>query len=253
MEQIVLKQSDTSGLKGPEAFCQYIGDNAYRIDLKILDLGLSAETLNTMVIRSACQPSSRVISGRYAQYISVFCDIDRACRSRKSQILVAVDGQCASGKTTMGEILKEVYDCNLFHMDDFFLRVEQRTEERMKEIGGNVDYERFRAEVLDHIADSEGFTYQLFSCSKMALSSCVTVPWKRLNIIEGAYSQHPYFGDIYDLRFFCGIEPEKQLERIRKRNGEEKLERFKREWIPKENKYLETFQIQQKSRKVELL
>ena len=58
-------------------------------------------------------------------------------------ILVAIDGRCGSGKTTLGEYLKGQLDCNLFHMDDFFLRMEQRTPDRMKETGGNVDYERF--------------------------------------------------------------------------------------------------------------
>lgn len=35
-------------------------------------------------------------------------------------ILVAIDGRCGSGKTTLGEYLKGQFDCNLFHMDDFF-------------------------------------------------------------------------------------------------------------------------------------
>ena len=50
-------------------------------------------------------------------------------------ILVAIDGRCGSGKTTLGEYLKGQLDCNLFHMDDFFLRMEQRTPDRMKETG----------------------------------------------------------------------------------------------------------------------
>ena len=48
-------------------------------------------------------------------------------------ILVAIDGRCGSGKTTLGEYLKGQFDCNLFHMDDFFLRMEQRTPDRMKD------------------------------------------------------------------------------------------------------------------------
>ena len=48
-------------------------------------------------------------------------------------ILVAIDGRCGSGKTTLGEYLKGQFDCNLFHMDDFFLRMEQRTLDRMKD------------------------------------------------------------------------------------------------------------------------
>ena len=48
-------------------------------------------------------------------------------------ILVAIDGRCGSGKTTLGEYLKGQFDCNLFHMDDFFLRMEQRTPDTMKD------------------------------------------------------------------------------------------------------------------------
>ena len=63
-------------------------------------------------------------------------------------ILVAIDGMCGSGKTTLGEYLHQVFDCNLFHVDDFFLRLEQRIPERLQEVGGNVDYERFEETVL---------------------------------------------------------------------------------------------------------
>lgn len=35
----------------------------------------------------------------------------------------------------------------LSHMDDFYLQGRQRTYERLNEVGGNVDYERFAKEV----------------------------------------------------------------------------------------------------------
>jgi uridine kinase len=183
----------------------------------------------------------------------VFAAIDQICATDRHQILVAIDGQSASGKTTLGEMLQKRYDCNLFHMDDFFLRPEQRTPERLREIGGNVDYERFQAEILQHIDDPDGLTYQIFSCSRMELGTHIRVPWKRLNIIEGAYSQHPWFGDIYDLRFYYAIDEEEQSRRILARNGEAQLERFRSLWIPKENAYLETFHIPEQSQKVESL
>ena len=47
--------------------------------------------------------------------------------AEKDMILVAIDGKCTSGKTTLASKLAELYDCNVFHMDDFFLRPEQRT------------------------------------------------------------------------------------------------------------------------------
>lgn len=184
----------------------------------------------------------------YPVYDRVVCEIDRLlAQNEKKKIIIAIDGMCGSGKTTLGEALKDHYKCNLFHTDDFFLRVEQRTPERYARPGGNVDYERFQAEILEHLDDRDGFSYRPFCCTTFSLGDLVTVSWNRLNIIEGSYSQNPYFGDVYDLKFFCRISKEEQLERIRKRNGVEKLEMFKARWIPLENQYFEAFGIAQKS------
>lgn len=174
--------------------------------------------------------------------------IDRAVEEAgdTGQVHVAVDGVCGGGKTTLGKALASVYDCNLFHMDDFFLRTAQRTPERYAEPGGNVDYERFREEVLDRLADAPGFTYRRFDCGKMELGESYTVPYKKLNIIEGAYSCHPYFGDIYQVRFFIDLPAGKQKERILARNGVQMYGRFAEEWIPMENRYFDTFGIREK-------
>lgn len=203
------------------------------------------------VYRELYQPSYRIADEKFARYYPVFLAIDRAMTrndgGQNKQLTVAIDGMCGAGKSTLGQLLKQVYDCSLFHMDDFFLRPEQRTPERFAEPGGNVDYERFRQEVLDHLADAEGLSYQVFDCGKWSLGERIYVPCRKLNIVEGSYSQHPYFGNVYDLRFFCGIDPEEQLKRIERRNGPDMLERFRNEWIPMENRYLEHCRIAEKS------
>ncbi len=178
------------------------------------------------------------------EYERVFASIDSCLEEKpEGQILVAIDGMSASGKTTLGEILKDRYHCGLFHMDDFYLRPEQRNPERYREPGGNVDRERFQEEVLAHLADLRGLDYRPFDCAKMEPGGIIHEDYHRLNIIEGAYSQHPYFGDIYDLRFYYGIDPEEQKRRILARNGEEKLAVFLKKWIPLENHYLDAFRI----------
>lgn len=203
---------------------------------------------HSMRYREAYHPMYRVVAECYARYYPVFLAIDRKLsEAGDKQVVAAIDGMCGSGKSTLGRILKEIYDCNLFHMDDFFLRPEQRTEERLLEIGGNVDYERFENQVLSHLSDQEGFSYQVFDCGTRTLGEVRQVSYKKLNIIEGAYSQHPYFGDCYDLRFFYGIDEAEQRNRILKRNGAVMLERFVNEWIPMENRYLKAFGIQEKS------
>ena len=68
---------------------------------------------------------------------AIQCKIDRLL-SQKPRVLVAFDGGSAAGKSTLAEYFRSLYDCNILHMDDFFLRPEQRTPQRFEEIGGNV-------------------------------------------------------------------------------------------------------------------
>ena len=163
----------------------------------------------------------------------------------RNQVIVAIDGSCTSGKTTLATRLAEIYDCNVFHMDDFFLRPEQRTQERYAEVGGNVDYERFREEVLLPLKSGKPFSYRPFDCSTFTLSDPVTVTPRKLNIIEGSYSHHPYFGDPYDLKILLTIPPELQQQRILQRPAF-LHERFFEEWVPMENRYFEKFRISDK-------
>ena len=196
--------------------------------------------------RSAYHPAYRVVAASYVRYYDAFIRIDQALM-KKSQVQIAVDGMCAAGKSTMGRILQSIYSCRLFHMDDFFLQPHQRTAKRLLQTGGNVDYERFKEEILDHLQDRDGLEYQIYDCKTQTLNSRVKTAWTPLNIIEGSYSQHPFFGNIWDLRFFCEIDSAEQLNRIRIRNGNAMCERFKQEWIPKENEYFSAFGIREKS------
>lgn len=183
-----------------------------------------------------------------AVFDMVCAAIDAALKNTDmtSQVNVAIDGMCGSGKSTLGEAIVRKYGCNLFHTDDFFLRPEQRTKERYAQPGGNVDYERFREEVLEHLADRGGFAYRRFDCRTMTLGETYAVSWNRLNIVEGAYSCHPYFGDVWQLRFFLEVPADEQRERILARNGAAMYRRFACEWIPMENRYFEFYGIREK-------
>lgn len=175
--------------------------------------------------------------------------IDKLISSDKKTILIAIDGKSTGGKTTLGKYLSKIYDSNLYHMDDFFLQGFQRTKERMSEIGGNVDYERFLKEVITPILEHKEVSYTPFDCSTFTLryDKTLHLPHKRLNIIEGSYSQHPYFNNLYSLKIFIDIEDNKQLERLSLRENNDKLAKFIELWIPKENAYFKKYQIQEKS------
>lgn len=171
--------------------------------------------------------------------------IDRLL-AEKDFLIIAIDGKCASGKTTLASGLAAIYDCNVFHMDEFFLRPSQRTPERFAQTGGNVDYERFREEVLIPLLSGEAFSYRPFDCGAFTLSEPVSVTPKKLNIVEGTYSHHPYFGDPYDCKILLTVDDETQRRRILQRPSF-LHQRFFGEWIPMENRYLEGFEIPAKA------
>lgn len=160
----------------------------------------------------------------------------------KPHCVLAIDGRCASGKTTAASKIAEKYSARLIHTDDFFLPLEKRTAERLSEPGGNVDYERFFREVISPLNDAS-LTYGRFDCSKMSISEARTLPLTQLTVIEGAYSMHPYFGDYADISVFFTCIDEVRFLRIEKRNGADKLDVFKKKWIPLEEKYFSHFGI----------
>ena len=172
----------------------------------------------------------------------VFVAMDRELAQKRS-VAVAIEGNSGAGKSDLAGRIAGRYDCNVIHMDDFFLQPYQRTEERFRQAGGNIDYERFRREVADHLKGDGEFQYQIYDCSQAALSDTVRVAPKKLNIIEGVYSMHPLWQDIFDLRIFLTIDPHIQKERILRRNGAMMWKRFQEEWIPLESKYFETYRI----------
>lgn len=166
----------------------------------------------------------------------------RLLGENKEQILVAVDGRCASGKTTAAEKLKKELSCNVIHMDDFFLRPGQRTRERYEEAGGNVDRERFLTEVLKPLKAGKSFSYCPFDCRSMSLSEAVTVMPNAVTVIEGTYSCHPALWDYYDLHIFLTVSREEQLKRIENRDAAS-LEMFRKKWIPLEERYFSEYKI----------
>lgn len=160
----------------------------------------------------------------------------------KNTLTLAIDGRCASGKSTLGKELSESFDCNLFHIDDYFLRPEQRTEERLNTPGGNFDIERFKEEVINGITSGENFCYSPFDCSKMDIGDKISVNQKALNIIEGSYSCHPEISENYDITVFITTDTETQKNRILNRNPD-RAQMFFKKWIPLEESYISHFDI----------
>ena len=200
---------------------------------------------HTDVYRRNYHPSYRVVRREFVLLAPLLQKILRLCREKESVVTV-IDGFCASGKSTLAQLLADIFNARLISMDDFFLPPEKRTPERFAEPGGNVDYERFKAEVVDHLGDAS-LTYGVFDCSEMSITSRLTLPKTKVTVIEGAYSHHTSFGKYYDIDAFMLTDREEQLRRIRERDGEEYLPMFESRWIPFEEAYESAYHVRNTS------
>ena len=163
---------------------------------------------------------------------------------KQGHVLLAVDGGSASGKSTLAKSLAERFDATVFHADDFFLQKHQRTKERLKEAGGNLDRERLKEEVLLPLSRSQNVLLRRFDCRTMTLSEPEEIRSKSFVILEGAYSMHPSLREFYTLSLFLKISEETQKKRIEARNTPEVAARFLDTWIPMEKRYFEAFDIE---------
>lgn len=189
-------------------------------------------------------PSYRIISKKYRTLVEAIIGI-RKLDTAKNHIIINIDGKSASGKTLLSNELASLLNAEVVHCDDFFLPPELRTEERLSEIGGNIHYERLKSDVIDNLRKPKVISYKAFDCQSGTYKEKRFLMNKKYVIVEGAYSSHPYFENYSDYKIFLTCDKETQKERILNRNGEEMLERFINEWIPKEDKYFEKFKIEE--------
>lgn len=194
--------------------------------------------------RQLYSPAYRVVCEYYVNIMPVLCAIDRAMGNVPA-VRVAIDGPCASGKSTLAAALSEIYGCPVIHMDDFFLRPEQRSPERLALPGENVDHERFSEQVLVPLLNGRPVQYRPWRCHEGAFGPEVTITPAPLTVVEGCYSLRPDLRDAFQLRIWVEASGDTRRQRLLDRGGPECLTSFEQRWIPLENHYFDRFQVKQ--------
>ena len=191
-------------------------------------------------------PAYRIADRRFTR---IFPILQKAAEkmAQARVCVIAIDGRAASGKTTMAELLREVLEADVICMDDFFLPPALRTAERFRQAGGNVHYERFQAEVLPFLSLPQAFSYRIFDCGRMDYHGERKIGTARFRIVEGSYSCHPLLGTYADITVFSDVDGKTQMQRLRRRNGEEMAQMFRDRWIPLEEAYFHAYPIAEKA------
>lgn len=158
-------------------------------------------------------------------------------RAEGKPLVVAIDGPCGSGKTTLAAALAQRYAASVFHCDDYFPQPHQRTEARRAEPGGNLDRDRLAEEILTPLREGRAAHWRRFDCKTLRLLDWNDTPPAALNVVEGSYALHPALRGCYDLAVFLTCSRETQLERLAARGSDVAV--FRRRWMPLEDAYFQ--------------
>ena len=107
-------------------------------------------------------------------------------------VLVALDGRCGSGKTTLAAQLARQFPQSItVHTDDFYLPPASRVANWEQIPCANMDLERLRAQVLTPARTGQAVPYRAYSCRAGAYLPEQCFAPQPLVIVEGSYSCHP--------------------------------------------------------------
>lgn len=194
------------------------------------------------IYRNTYLPHYLVINKDYLTMDLRIKQLDNFMSKTRDFSITSLDGKCTAGKTTITKVLEDKY--TIINIDDFFLAKEKKTPDRLKEIGGNIDYELVK-KTLEEVRKSweqnkKEIEYTVFDCNKQSYYN-KKITLKNKVILEGVYSYHKYFNELIDYLAYLQVDFETQIKRVGNRTLKDK---FLNEWIPLENKYFDYYKLE---------
>ena len=158
--------------------------------------------------------------------------------------VLALDGRCGSGKTTLADRLAKQFPASIvLHTDDFYLPPAQRLHGWEQTPCANMDLARLRDEALRPAYAGQPVQYRAYSCREGAYQPAQELPTQPLVILEGSYSHHPLLTGYETLRVFVTCSKEEQTRRLQEREGE-RYANFAARWVPLEEGYFAQYRIE---------
>ena len=160
-------------------------------------------------------------------------------------LVLALDGRCGSGKTTLADRLTRQFPASIvLHTDDFYLPPAQRVRGWEKTPCANMDLTRLRDEALRPAYEGQPVLYRAYSCRAGAYQPVQELAVPPLVILEGSYSHHPLLAGYETLQVFVTCSKEEQTRRLQAREGE-RYANFAARWIPLEEGYFAQYRIEE--------
>ena len=162
-------------------------------------------------------------------------------------LVLALDGRCGSGKTTLANTLARQFPASItLHTDDFYLPPADRVPGWEQIPCANMDLARLRDEALRPAYAGQAVAYRAYSCREGDYLPTVQLAAQPLVILEGSYSHHPLLTGCETLRVFLTCAKEEQTRRLQAREGARYAD-FAARWIPLEEAYFAQYNVEVKA------
>ncbi|WP_274366079.1 uridine kinase family protein [Paenibacillus thermotolerans] len=165
-----------------------------------------------------------------------------ASKRKTETFLIGIDGCGGSGKSTFAEELRRQSPetVTVIHMDDFYKPSEQRGTAggNEAEAGGNFDWRRLLAQVIEPLRRNETSRYQRYDWETDRLAEWREVPPGGIVIVEGVTSLRRELRDYYDYTVWVDTPRTVRLQRGIERDGERQRVVWEEQWMPAEDRYV---------------
>lgn len=195
---------------------------------------------HSMLYKERYQPHYRLLNSKYIDLDMKVKQFDNYISNLPSKSIVALEGRCGSGKTTISNILENKY--TVIHIDDFFLSEKQK-ETYGNRLNSNINYDLVNnnlEKVINALKNNLPIvSIKCFDCHSQNYYE-KELALKDKIIVEGVCASSPKLSKHIDKIAYLFVDKATQTKRIEQR---ELKDRFFNEWIPLEEKYFTRFDI----------
>lgn len=204
-------------------------DNRVLSSLCNIGVGNNLIPTHSSIYKKYYEPSYRVIHSKYLDIdirvlkLKIFLK-GLSEKNRGKRLILACEGICGSGKTTITNMLDDV---TVIHVDDFF---PENANERL-------NFSSLE-KVLQETKTNNHLTYMAYDCHQKKYVK-KEYDLKDIVLFEGVYSYDKQIRKYYDylVYFVCTSSIQKQRLEEREKN----IKMFYEKWIPRENDYYEEY------------
>lgn len=159
---------------------------------------------------------------------------------KEHAFVVGIDGGSGAGKTSLAQHLQqELPNVTIIATADFMVPLSQQAQSHYKKIGGEMDWQRLKEQVLIPLAMNKAAKYWCYEPAEPMTQQWKEVPPQGIVIVEGIYSTRLELAPYYDLKIWVDAPKHIRLARNIAKDGHQTKAYWEQEQLPQEQYYID--------------